>query len=233
MPYVSSPDRHRLVAVLVAAAIEIGLALLLIAGLAARFAGPSRVPAVVTFTASERRVPPPPPSPPPRKPDPGEAAPKGHAAAALARAAPLPKLAVAIPSPAAGTAGNSAETSAGNPEGSGRVSGTGPRGEGAGSGGGAVSAPLRIAGALRDSDFPRGAPEAAAGGVVAIAFRVRSDGRVDRCRVIVSSGVALLDALTCRLVERRFRYRPAGDDSGAPVDAELRTSFTWGMRRRE
>ena len=69
-------------------------------------------------------------------------------------------------------------------------------------------------------------------GTVAISFRVRSDGSVDRCRVVRSSGAALLDDLTCRLFTQRFRFRPATNAAGQPVDSTLSTSFTWGTRRR-
>jgi protein TonB len=93
--------------------------------------------------------------------------------------------------------------------------------------------PVRIAGALTDRDYPRAAAAVHAAGTVAIAFRVRSDGGVDRCAVIASSGAPLLDDLTCELVERRFRYSPARDAAGREVDAVLRTSFTWGTRRRD
>jgi protein TonB len=67
---------------------------------------------------------------------------------------------------------------------------------------------------------------------VGIGFRVRTDGRVDRCTVVRSSGYALLDDLTCRLVTARYRFRPATDASGAAVESSLQTSFTWGTRRR-
>jgi protein TonB len=98
-----------------------------------------------------------------------------------------------------------------------------------GTGGGLAAAPQRIAGALRDRDYPRGG---GASGTVAISFRVRTDGRVDSCRVIGSSGTEELDELTCDLVEARFRYRPARDTAGNPVDYVLRTSFTWGFRQQ-
>jgi len=218
-----------MLAALAAAGIELALALLLVAGLAARLAEPGeRTPPLVTFTAAELRPPSPPPPPPRRKSDPGEAAPRARQAAALPREAPVARIALAPPSPAASSAAAGDATRAGNPAGSGQGSGSGPGGEGSGSG--AASPPVRMAGALRDSDYPRAA--GGTGGVVAIAFRVRGDGRVDHCRVIASSGVAVLDQLTCRLVERRFRYRPARDAAGRPVPTELRTSFTWGTRRQ-
>jgi protein TonB len=90
---------------------------------------------------------------------------------------------------------------------------------------------MRIAGALSDRDYPREAAAVNAGGTVAVSFRVRADGGVDSCRVLGSSGYAQLDGLTCALVERRFRYRPARNMAGEPIATTLRTTFTWGTRR--
>lgn len=123
----------------------------------------------------------------------------------------------------------SADAGAGSGAG-GEGSGTGSGRGGSGSGSGIGEAAVRVAGALSDRDYPRDARGVS--GTVAIAFRVRADGLVDQCRPIASSGAAVLDDLTCGLVERRFRYRPARDASGQPVDSELRTSFTWGQRGR-
>lgn len=218
-------------AALAAAAVECGLAVAIIWGLAGRLATPSGpVADLVTITPAL------PPKAEPAKPaKSGSAAPENRKAKPVPMAAPSPRLAVASPSPAATSAGKGSQTAAGAAH-PGPGSGAGGEGEGAGSGeGGAgsgsglASAPLRIAGALRDRDYPRGS---AATGTVAISFRVRTDGRVDSCRVVGSSGAAELDMLTCELVEARFRYRPAFDTAGRPVDTMLRTSFTWGMRQR-
>ena len=76
-------------------------------------------------------------------------------------------------------------------------------------------------------DYRRaGAPRDAYGTVV-VGFRVRSDGAVDRCSVIRSSGYREFDQTTCRLIEQRFRYQPARDQSGQPIDWNVRTDFTW------
>ena len=222
-----SSGRIRIGAALAAAGIEFGLAALLVAGLAVSQSAPrGGGTTLVTFTPAERPPPPPPPQPPRPEPDPGRSAPRASRAEALPREAPSPPIVLAAPSPAASSAAAGVESDGGDPQGAGE--GTGRGGSGAGPGEG-VGAPVRIAGALSDSDYPRAS---AASGTVAIAFRVRSDGRVDLCRVVASSGAPLLDRLTCRLVERRFRYRPALDAEGRPVETMLRTSFTWGMRAR-
>jgi protein TonB len=68
---------------------------------------------------------------------------------------------------------------------------------------------------------------ARAQGTVAVRFTVRADGRVGGCAVIRSSGHAELDDVTCRLIEKRFRYRPALDASGRAVPAVQYKSFDW------
>jgi protein TonB len=53
---------------------------------------------------------------------------------------------------------------------------------------------------------------------------------VDQCRVIGSSGFAVIDEATCRLIEQRFRFRPALDASGKPIAWTVRTDYTWAPR---
>ena len=54
------------------------------------------------------------------------------------------------------------------------------------------------------------------GGRVFVAVRVQLDGRATDCRVNRSSGNAIVDQWTCRLVEERVRFRPAIDGEGRP-----------------
>ena len=94
----------------------------------------------------------------------------------------------------------------------------------------AVTPPVHIAGALTDADYRRSGLPKGAAGTVLIAFRVRSDGGVDNCRTVRSSGFAAIDSETCRLVEQRFKFRPARDSGNHPMDFTLRTDFTWRPR---
>ena len=229
-PQGSSPSRPRralsrkakIAAGLAALAIEGGIVWVFVSGLAARW---TTAPPPTRLTVTEI-APDPSPTPPPRPVE----RPAGAAAPAGVKArtdpVPEPRVVLASPVPAATASGSAAAGSGPGAGGIGTGSGAGGSGNGAGSG---VSAPpQRIAGALSDRDYPRDADRA--GGTVAIAFRVRADGGVDQCRVLASSGSDRLDALTCSLVERRFRYRPALGASGQPVDSVLRTSFTYGVR---
>jgi periplasmic protein TonB len=210
------------------------LQVLLLSGLAAglRVAAPEpKDPAPVVLAV--RPVPPPPIIPPPeRKTEEGASAPAPAAASPVVApptVLPVPLLVVAAPVPA---------TSAAPTPGISPVAGTGAGGQGTGTGrggagsGGGTSA-RRVAGALRDSDYPAAARRARAEGTVFVEFRVDTDGGVSGCKVTRSSGHEALDAVTCRLIERRFRYQPATDARGAPVAATLATNFTWTLRPPE
>jgi protein TonB len=120
---------------------------------------------------------------------------------------------------------------------SGGGSGTGPAigsGAGGGSGGQGYGGDdeggtdlVQIAGAILPSDYPRELRERGIGGRVGILFTVGTDGRVTSCRVTRSSGVPELDALTCRLIQQRFRYRPSTDRYGRPIPDEVEGEHDW------
>lgn len=179
---------------------------------------------------------PPEPPPPPVEEEEGAAAPPSRGDTDVP-SPPEPPAPLQSPVPAepsidpgsetASGAGAAAGSGAGQGgEGSGRGAGAG----GSGTGSGRVTPPVRIAGELTHADYARTNPPRGAAGTVFIAFRVRTDGRVDSCRVVRSSGYDILDRATCRLVEQRFRFRPARDAQGRPIDYELRTNFTWEPR---
>jgi protein TonB len=111
--------------------------------------------------------------------------------------------------------------------GAGSGQGTGGDGDGAG---GALHAQRR-SGSLRDRDYPPAARREGAEGVVYVRFTVGADGRVGGCTVTRSSGHAALDTTTCRLIEERFRYRPARDSQGRPVPETISLFYQWGLRR--
>ena len=146
------------------------------------------------------------------------------------RQAPSRSWAVPMPMPAAtGNARNAGASSepgtgtGGGGEGTGAGSGRGGGGTG---GGGLASRARRIGGALADSDYPgRGRRDRIES--VSVRFTVGVDGRVGRCAVTASSGNPRLDAVTCDLIERRFRYRPATDARGDAVPSVVATSFDW------
>jgi protein TonB len=109
--------------------------------------------------------------------------------------------------------------------GSGAGGGTGGNGYGAGEGGG-TDLEL-ISGDITPRDYPKRLGNAGIGGTVSVSFTVLVDGRVTRCRVTRSSGVPELDALTCTLIEQRFRFRPATDRFGRPVSEVVDYDQDW------
>jgi protein TonB len=105
--------------------------------------------------------------------------------------------------------------------------GTGSGGQGAGSGSGLSRPAQLINGNLRNEDYPRSALRAGAQGSVSVSFTVGPSGRVEQCRVTRSSGHPDLDETTCRLILRRFRYRPALNAAGDPVPETMRKAYDW------
>ena len=177
-------------------------------------------------------TPPPPPPPPASKPAAAAAAPPSRGASKAPSPVNPPRpLPTPTPAQPAIDAGSQFATGAGSAAGSG--AGQGGQGSGTGrggSGGRAVTPPVHIAGALSNADYARAGLPRGAQGTVVIGFRVRADGGVDGCHTVRSSGYAAIDQATCRLVEQRFRFRPAQDSAGHPVDYAENTDFTWRPR---
>ncbi len=234
MAYVRQPD-NRLAAIGATLGIHALLAAGLIWGLSFAASVPEPREALPSITVSVDLPPQPPPPPPVENTaeDAPAAAPAPEAPQKAALPVEAPAAAVPLSSrPAAAAAGEGRAVASGAGE-TGSGQGAGGVGRGTGGGGqGAVDTPARrIAGALRDSDYPRAARSARLEGTVVIGFRVRTDGRVDRCNVVKSSGHAIFDDLTCRLFVERYRFQPATDEAGKPVETYLQTDFTWSTRR--
>jgi protein TonB len=159
-------------------------------------------------------------APPPRAAKPGGSpGPAQHAHAVIApvapRASPAP--------PAGGGAGSGASRGTG--------AGGGAGGQGSGDEGEGGTDLVQIAGAILPSDYPPDLRQRGIGGRVGVLFGVGANGRVTGCTVTRSSGVAELDALTCRLIRQRFVYRPSTDARGRPVADEVEGEHDWLARR--
>ena len=181
--------------------------------------------------------PPPLPPPPPRpqvtenhKPQPQHqsSAPKaapvkigGSPGRKPAHAPPSVTPVVAVKPTAAPSGGGSGS---GPATGAGAGGGTGGNGYGDDDGGSDLE---QIAGEITPRDFPRNLREAGVGGRVSFVFKVEPNGRVGRCSVTRSSGVPELDALTCRLIQQRFVYRPSTDRYGRPIEDEVEGEHDW------
>lgn len=127
-------------------------------------------------------------------------------------AAPVPNEGVDATQGAAPVAGPG--TGAG---GAGTGTGSGGAGSGPGGGGEGGTRPALVSRSLTQRDYPpelrRRWPD---GGRVLVVFSVQLNGRASGCTVYRSSGNPEIDAETCRLVERRLRFRPARDENGVP-----------------
>ena len=190
-------------------------------------ANPPAAPASDLVAVSLRE--PPPPTPPPEPAEaPDEPAPSSRGVEQEAPSPPIPPVALAPPTPAESSVAPGSGPGSGAGQGAG--SGAGQGGAGSGEGGGAATPPVRIAGALTNADYRRTRPPQGAAGTVVVSYRIRSDGRVDRCTVLRSSGYAVLDEATCRLIEQRFRFEPARDAAGRAIDWNVRTDYTWRPR---
>jgi TonB family protein len=56
---------------------------------------------------------------------------------------------------------------------------------------------------------------------------VSSAGEVEQCRVIQSSGIAVFDHLTCSLMGKRARFRPATDQNGQAIASTWSNRVKW------
>jgi periplasmic protein TonB len=176
--------------------------------------------------------PPPPPPPPPIRP----AAKPAHHTSSAPKAAPKPLGGSPGPQPAhappsvtpivpvrPSVAPSGGGSGTGPALGSGAGGGTG--GEGYGTGEGGTDSEL-IAGGILPSDYPQHLANAG-NRRVTVTFSVQVNGRAAGCRATRSSGIPELDALTCRLIEQRYRFRPATDRYGRPIPDEADLTQDW------
>jgi periplasmic protein TonB len=229
------------------------LAFALIRGLAA---GPvpaalERLPTLIALALPPPPEAAPPPPPPVRRAGPerrrapgreGAAAPPALRAEATEIVAPEPALPLPIPPPFAAARipgfGNDPSQGAALVPGPGPGAGGRGRGRGSGDSGdgdrgdgyGGDSPPRHLSGRLRDSDYPAAVGAAGEGGTVSVRFTVALDGRAVDCRITGSSGNAALDAHTCALIERRYRFDPSRDWRGRPVLADVVEDHEWVVR---
>ena len=108
-------------------------------------------------------------------------------------------------------------------------SGLSGTGTGGGGGGGLAARARWLSGRIDPDDYPPAAMARRAQGIVYLRFTVTQRGRVRNCAVTRSSGHRDLDDTTCRLLERRLRYRPARDRSGRAVAETIRGQQSWEM----
>lgn len=149
-----------------------------------------------------------------------------------AKLPPIVPPVAAAPRPGAGNDASAGATPAPGPGSGagGRGDGTGAGGTGSGTGGGTKA--VWRSGTIRDRDYPREASRAKAGGEVEVRFTIEASGRVSGCRVTRSSGDASLDETTCRLIQDRFRFKPATNAAGDNVASQYGWRQSWWLEHR-
>lgn len=94
----------------------------------------------------------------------------------------------------------------------------------------AVAVPVKqIDGMINIYDYPREAKSAKEEGKVGGEFVVGADGAVKSCSVMESSGSASLDRGTCVLIVQRYRFKPAQDAAGNPVEEVRPFTVHWNL----
>jgi protein TonB len=76
-------------------------------------------------------------------------------------------------------------------------------------------------------DYPVAARGSGAQGKVRFTLTIDPGGRVAGCVITRSSGSAVLDAATCRIIQRRGRYTPAIDATGRPTSGTIEQEIVW------
>lgn len=242
MTAIQPSPRDRIGAAAAAAAVTALAGYALILGLGVRM--PVAATEALKIFAVGPKPPPPPPPPERVRPRPtkshrpeGAASPANLRSKATEIVAPVPIIVPPVPPPivAALKPGPGSEATSGAAPVPGPGTGAGGEGNGTGSGrygdgdgdGGAETPPRLLKGRFKNKDFPNAEAVIGAGGIVGVRYTVELDGHVTHCRITRSSGNAVLDDTTCRLIEKRFLYVPWKDASGRPVVSTVVHNQEW------
>lgn len=76
-------------------------------------------------------------------------------------------------------------------------------------------------------DYPAAELRREIQGTARFRVSVGTDGRVQACEIVASSGSPGLDKATCDHVSRRARFKPATDESGAKVTGSYSNAVSW------
>ena len=80
---------------------------------------------------------------------------------------------------------------------------------------------------VTNDDYPTRAMREERQGVTRFSVSVDANGRVSDCSVTGSSGSPDLDSTACSLIQRRARFSPAKDTTGAAIPSTWSSSFRW------
>ena len=244
--YASASPRERSLAALAAGAIVASVGYVLVTGLGHSIVAHGRD--ALTSVIFESKPPPPPEQPKPKPKPVTSSAPKGNpspknlrnqAAQVVApppRVVLMPPLPIPVATQQPGV-GSAAQTGASDQRGPGQGAGGVGNGLGGGGRGGdgdgwgrPAKGPRQIRGKLSFSDLPDGLLEEGDEAAVGVRYTVEADGAVRRCLVDEPSRYRELNALTCQLIEQRFRFRPARNRFGDAVPSQIVERHTWVRR---
>jgi periplasmic protein TonB len=90
-----------------------------------------------------------------------------------------------------------------------------------------ASPAVQRGGSISDEDYPPAAVRNEEAGTSVATFTIGTDGRVSTCNA--SGASPSLDAETCKLIIRRFRYKPAQDADGQPIAQTKTQRVTWRL----
>lgn len=82
-------------------------------------------------------------------------------------------------------------------------------------------------GSISNDDYPPAAIRAGDQGRSTATYTVDAGGRVSSCSA--TGAGSTLDAETCKLIERRFRFAPAKDAGGSPVAETKTQTIAWRL----
>jgi protein TonB len=222
--------RERIKALAAVALVQLGLGLALLNGLRVDVRQSGELVQRLVQIALPAKRPPVPvtPRPKPKFAHQSSPAPRAEPKPIGGSPGPLPSHSAASVTPIVAlhpSAPPSGGSSGGGPAvGAGAGGGTGGQGHGAEDGGTDLE---KIAGDIFPSDYPKHLGNAGIGGRVSVTFTVETNGRVTGCSITRSSGIPELDALTCRLMEQRFVFRPSTDRYGRPIRDEVDWDHDW------
>ena len=175
----------------------------------------------------------PPPRPARRQPAAAKAPParQARAAAVVAPKQPvfLPPRVITSRVASSGSAAISGAAMAGAGSGaSGTGQGTGAGGSGDGANGALAQKAIKLSGDINSTrDYLPDPDGRRLGSSVIVALTVLIDGRAGGCRVVRPSADPVADAATCGLAVQRFRFRPATDAAGQPVQSIFGWKQSW------
>lgn len=90
----------------------------------------------------------------------------------------------------------------------------------------AQAEPLK--GLISRDDYPPEAMARGEQGTVVVQLRISRDGRPIGC-LVTQGATRSLDAATCCVMMRRAIYKPATDDAGNPIEADVSGRVTWKL----